>query len=223
MSVCRVHEATACSSPAEIRCKSWRCCGYREPDGAERALIDPNALSHGQRGDVGVLVGLGRREETGVRTLRGWGARRPRFISEMSTPQSCLTTRSIGPGPARSPGPRRTFVLLRRTPRPGGHPLRPAGHQGDTGLVPDQGHHPRCRPSAVLLLPLGPPEAVLQGDRALRTELVISDTRDSGIGRRVNADNWKALRAVGEAANRRLCDARALTPCPLPMWSPSPR
>jgi len=52
--------------------------------------------------------------------------------------------------------------------------------------------------------------------RALRTELVISDTRDFGIGRRVNADNWKALRAVGEAANRRLCDAQASDAVPAP-------
>ena len=52
--------------------------------------------------------------------------------------------------------------------------------------------------------------------RALRTELVISDTRDFGIGRRVTADNWKALRAVGEAANRRLCDAQASDAVPAP-------
>ncbi len=52
--------------------------------------------------------------------------------------------------------------------------------------------------------------------RALRTELVISNTRDFGIGRRVNADNWKALRAVGEAANRRLCDAQASDAVPAP-------
>jgi hypothetical protein len=52
--------------------------------------------------------------------------------------------------------------------------------------------------------------------RALRTELVISDTRDFGIGRRVDAQNWKALRAVGEAANRRLCDAQASDAVPAP-------
>jgi hypothetical protein len=52
--------------------------------------------------------------------------------------------------------------------------------------------------------------------RALRTELVISDTRDFGIGRRVTADNWKALRAVGESANRRLCDAQASDAQPAP-------
>jgi hypothetical protein len=52
--------------------------------------------------------------------------------------------------------------------------------------------------------------------RALRTETVIGDTRDFGIGRRVNAANWKALRAVGESANRRLCDAEAADAMPAP-------
>jgi len=52
--------------------------------------------------------------------------------------------------------------------------------------------------------------------RALRTETVISDTRDFGIGRRVNATNWHALRAVGQAANRRLCDAEACDAAPAP-------
>jgi len=52
--------------------------------------------------------------------------------------------------------------------------------------------------------------------RALRTETVIGDTRDFGIGRRVNQQNWKALRAVGEDANRRLCDAQAIDAQPAP-------
>jgi hypothetical protein len=52
--------------------------------------------------------------------------------------------------------------------------------------------------------------------RALRTETVISDTRDFGIGRRVNAENWHALRAVGQSANRRLCDAEASDAAPAP-------
>jgi hypothetical protein len=52
--------------------------------------------------------------------------------------------------------------------------------------------------------------------RALRTETVIGDTRDFGIGRRVCAKNWMALRAVGETANRRLCDAEAQTARPAP-------
>jgi hypothetical protein len=53
-------------------------------------------------------------------------------------------------------------------------------------------------------------------NRALRTETVICDTRDFGIGRRVNAANWKALRAVGEKANQRLCDAQAADATPAP-------
>src|SRR6266496_1080864 len=52
--------------------------------------------------------------------------------------------------------------------------------------------------------------------RALRTETVICDTRDFGIGRRVNAANWKALRAVGDRANQRLCDAQAADARPAP-------
>lgn len=52
--------------------------------------------------------------------------------------------------------------------------------------------------------------------RALRTETVIGDTRDFGIGRRVNSQNWQALRAVGAAANRRLCDAQANDARPAP-------
>ena len=52
--------------------------------------------------------------------------------------------------------------------------------------------------------------------RALRTETVVCNTRDFGIGRRVTADNWKALRAVGEAANQRLCDAQAADARPAP-------
>jgi hypothetical protein len=38
---------------------------------------------------------------------------------------------------------------------------------------------------------------------------VICNTRDFGVGRRVNAENWHALVVVGEQANRRLCDAQA--------------
>jgi hypothetical protein len=52
--------------------------------------------------------------------------------------------------------------------------------------------------------------------RALRTETVLCDTRDFGIGRRVCAPNWYALRAVGESANRRLCDAEAQDAMPTP-------
>lgn len=51
---------------------------------------------------------------------------------------------------------------------------------------------------------------------ALRTETVICDTRDFGIGRRVCAENFNALRTVGESANRRLCDAQAADAMPAP-------
>ncbi len=52
--------------------------------------------------------------------------------------------------------------------------------------------------------------------RALRTETVIGDTRDFGVGRRLNAANWKALRQVGDNANQRLCDAQAADAQPAP-------
>lgn len=52
--------------------------------------------------------------------------------------------------------------------------------------------------------------------RALRTETVICNTRDFGIGRRVCADNLQALRAVGSSANRRLLDAEAQDAFPAP-------
>ena len=52
--------------------------------------------------------------------------------------------------------------------------------------------------------------------RALRTETVICNTKDFGIGRRVCAKNWYALRAVGESANQRLCDAEAADAQPAP-------
>jgi hypothetical protein len=52
--------------------------------------------------------------------------------------------------------------------------------------------------------------------RALRTETVICDTHDFGIGRQVCAKNWHALRAVGESANRRLCDAETADALPAP-------
>lgn len=51
---------------------------------------------------------------------------------------------------------------------------------------------------------------------ALRTELVICDTKDFGVGRRVCAKNWNALKAVGNDVNRRLCDAEAADAMPAP-------
>lgn len=52
--------------------------------------------------------------------------------------------------------------------------------------------------------------------RALRTETVICDTHDFGIGRLVCIKNWSALRAVGQSANRSLCDAEAADAQPAP-------
>ena len=52
--------------------------------------------------------------------------------------------------------------------------------------------------------------------RGLRTETVICDTADFGIGRRLCAENWEALRAVGESANRSLCEAEAADAQPAP-------
>ena len=52
--------------------------------------------------------------------------------------------------------------------------------------------------------------------RALRTETVICDTKDFGIGRRVCSKNWNALWAVGVSANRRLCEAEAKDAQPAP-------
>jgi hypothetical protein len=51
---------------------------------------------------------------------------------------------------------------------------------------------------------------------ALRTETVVCNTKDFGIGRLVCAKNWNALRAVGESANRRLCEAEAQDARPVP-------
>jgi hypothetical protein len=52
--------------------------------------------------------------------------------------------------------------------------------------------------------------------RALRTELVICDTRDFGVGRRLTYENWNALRVAGEHASQRLCDAEAADAMPAP-------
>jgi hypothetical protein len=52
--------------------------------------------------------------------------------------------------------------------------------------------------------------------QALRTETVINDTRDFAVGRRVTADNFDALVAVGRGANQRLCDAQLAAALPAP-------
>jgi hypothetical protein len=52
--------------------------------------------------------------------------------------------------------------------------------------------------------------------RALRTETVISNTKDFDVGRRRCAENWKALRAAGESVNQRLSEAEAADAKPAP-------
>jgi hypothetical protein len=52
--------------------------------------------------------------------------------------------------------------------------------------------------------------------RALRTETVICDTRDFGVGRRLTYQNWNALRDAGDHASQRLCDAEAADARPAP-------
>jgi hypothetical protein len=52
--------------------------------------------------------------------------------------------------------------------------------------------------------------------RALRTELVVCDSRDFGAGRRVTYENWNVLRLAGEHASQRLCDAEAASAQPAP-------
>ena len=44
--------------------------------------------------------------------------------------------------------------------------------------------------------------------RALRTETTVNDTRDFGIGRRLNAENWDALLQIGHQINQRLLTAQ---------------
>lgn len=52
--------------------------------------------------------------------------------------------------------------------------------------------------------------------RALRTEIVISNSKDFDVGRQVCAKNWNALRAAGESVNQRLCEAEAADAQPAP-------
>jgi hypothetical protein len=58
----------------------------------------------------------------------------------------------------------------------------------------------------------------LKQGRALRTETTVNDTRDFGVGRMVSAENWQALRSIGQAVNDRLLEAQhaACTCAPSP-------
>jgi len=56
--------------------------------------------------------------------------------------------------------------------------------------------------------------------RALRTETVICNTADFGIGRRVCAQNWEALRALANPPTGVCVTPKPQTLSPLPMWPP---
>ena len=56
--------------------------------------------------------------------------------------------------------------------------------------------------------------------KALRTETVICDTKDFGIGRLVCSKNWSALREVGESANRVCVMPKLQMLNPPRMWPP---
>jgi hypothetical protein len=120
-------------------------------------------------------------------------------------PQTGPVLRKGDPGSAR-PGPT----------RPGRARLRPQAHSPHTRSVQDHGHHPQVDPQLGCTYKASRLKQYWKEGRALRTETVISDTRAFGIGRRICAKNWTALRAVGETANRRLCDAEAQTARPAP-------
>ncbi|VAZ86886.1 hypothetical protein LAUMK35_00003 [Mycobacterium pseudokansasii] len=59
--------------------------------------------------------------------------------------------------------------------------------------------------------------------RALRTETVICDTRDFGIGRRVTAENRKALWAGAMRPTSVYATRKQPMPGPLQMWPSSSR
>lgn len=50
-------------------------------------------------------------------------------------------------------------------------------------------------------------KAYLKEHRALRVETTINDPRDFGVGRRLNGENWQALRRIGVATNARFLAA----------------
>jgi hypothetical protein len=84
---------------------------------------------------------------------------------------------------------------------------------GNVRLSPDL----RGRALSALPCRAGPsPGRPVPSGGSPRTETVICDTRDFGIGRRVCLENWNALRAVGEHASQRLCDAEAADAQPAP-------
>src|SRR5271166_6104750 len=127
--------------------------------------------------------------------------------------------------PGVQPSRRRAGVLRGAHPRPPGYrpprlrvaDLRPARTRHHAGRLPRQGGHRGSRPAGQLLLQGQPDQAVLQGTPGIADrDGHLRHPVDFGIGRRVCLENWNALRAVGEHANQRLCDAEAADAQPAP-------
>ena len=57
--------------------------------------------------------------------------------------------------------------------------------------------------------------------RALRTETVVCNTRDFGIGRRVTAENWTAYGRLARKPTSVCVPRKPPMPGPLRMWPPS--
>ena len=129
-----------------------------------------------------------------------------RFGGSRSPTPGCLT----GGGRAlvfRTTHPRSP----RRGPtRVGVADLRPAHHPTNPGQLVHQGHHQRGRSADQLLLQGQPDQAILQGAAGVayrnghlqypRSSAMPAISVSAGG----SPPNWKALRAVGDAANQRL-------------------
>src|SRR5437899_9863242 len=62
---------------------------------------------------------------------------------------------------------------------------------------PAKGHENRSHPHMEYYYKSSRLKQYFKEGKALRTETVICDTKDFGIGRRVCSENWKALKEVG--------------------------
>src|SRR5262245_26188332 len=98
--------------------------------------------------------------------------------------------------------------LGHRSPEPSQSDLRPQDQPPHARSVPYPGHYRGRGPLVACRLQEVAYQAVPQGGEALRTETTINDTRDFGIGRRI--ENLPKLRRIGFAANRRLLDVESV-------------
>jgi hypothetical protein len=97
-----------------------------------------------------------------------------------------------------------------------GRPIRLAGRRPTPGTFRTQVITRGVDPQLTCYYKSSRLKQYFKEHRALRTELVVCDTRDFGIGRRVTYQNWNALRVAGEHASQRLCDAEAQSARPAP-------